>query len=103
METKRPLRPNPLCGKCRSNLIHGAKFKKNDPWMALEVTSLLTLLTLALKNNNFLIKYGNDAFGVERIPCLGCFLPKDMTAIIKIAKDTRSILAVKEYGEKDLN
>lgn len=100
---KRPVRPNPMCGQCRSNLIHGAKFKQKDPWVALEVTTLLTLLTISLDDKKFLIKYGNDVYGVEKIPCLGCFLPNHFKNIIQIAKQTRKIEAVKAYGDKLIN
>lgn len=97
---KRPVRPNPMCGQCRSNLIHGAKFRQTDPWMALEVATLLTLLNLALDEKNFHIKYGNDVYGVEKIPCLGCFIPEHFKNIIQVAKQTRKIEAVKAYGDK---
>lgn len=96
---KKTLRPKSLCEKCRTSLIHGAKYKRHDPWMALEVTSLLTLINLALKDNKFLIKYGNDAMAINRISCLGCFLPDKLKEIIKIAKETRDLAKIKAFGE----
>lgn len=98
-EERKTLRPRQLCEQCRSNLIHGAKFKQKDPWMALEIASLLTLINMALTDNKYLIKYGNDVMGVNQIYCLGCFLPEKFKKIIKVAKDTRSIKAVKALGE----
>lgn len=94
-----PVKPNPLCEKCRSNLIHGAKFKRQDPWMALEIASLLTLINIALVTRKFHVVYGGDPYSISKIKCLGCYLPENMKEIIKIAKDTRDIVKVKEYGE----
>ena len=98
-EEKKPLKPNSLCSKCRSNLIHGAKFRQSDPWMALEVTTLLSLINVTLEKRKFHIAYGGDVENIEKIKCLGCYNPDEFLAMTKIAKDTRDILKVKEYGE----
>lgn len=100
MSDMKTLRPRSLCEECRSRLIHGAKFKPKDPWMALEIASLLTLINFALDDNKYHIKYGNDISGINQIYCLGCFLPNRLREIIKTAKKTRSIESVKSLYEK---
>ena len=98
-DEKRVLKPNSLCGQCRHNLIIGARFKESDPWMALELGTVLSLITITCNKNKFHIAYGGDVYNIEKIKCLGCYNPEEMKAITKIAKDTRSIEKVKEYGE----
>lgn len=96
-DEKKPLKPNSLCSKCRSNLIHGAKFRQSDPWMALEVT--LSLINVALEKRKFHIAYGGQVENIEKIKCLGCYNPEELATMTKIAKDTRDILKIKEFGE----
>lgn len=98
-EEKPTIKPKPLCYPCRYNLIQGAKYKKTDPWMTLEIVSTLTLVNVALKDNKFLIKYGNDVMGINRIQCLGCFLPDTLKKIIDVAKTTRDMEKIKAIGE----
>lgn len=98
-QEKKPIKPNPLCYPCRYSLIRGAKFKESDPWMALEIGTLLTLINITLKKKKFHIAYAGDVENIERIKCLGCYLPDDLKEIIKIAKETRSIESVKSFGE----
>lgn len=99
-EKREPVKPKSLCNNCRSDLIHGSKFKQTDPWMALEITALLTLMNVALKDNKFLIKYGNDVYGINRIECLGCFIPLTLEKIISVAKKTRDLGKVKAIGDE---
>ena len=95
-EKKEPVKPNSFCGNCRSKLIHKSKFKPSDPWMALEIAALLICVNAALKDNRFLIKYGNDVYGINRISCLGCFLPAKIDHIIKVASTTKDIGKIKD-------
>jgi hypothetical protein len=99
-DEKQPLKPNSLCSKCRSNLIHGAKYRQADPWMALEVTALLTLVNVTLKSNKFHIQYGGDLYQIERIKCLSCYQPEAFQRIIEVAKETRDLTKVKAIGEE---
>ena len=99
-EKKEPVRPNPLCHQCRSNLIHKAKYKQTDPWMALEITSMLTLMNVALKSKKFHIQYGGDVYEISKIKCLGCYHPETLERIIKVAKETRDLKQIKAIGEE---
>lgn len=90
----------PMCERHRSELIHGAKFKMGDPWMALEVVSQLALVQATLADKKYLIKYSNDPMGINRVGCLACFSPKIFKEIIDVAKKTRDIGEVKKIGER---
>lgn len=80
------IKPKPLCDRCRSNLIHKSKFKMTDPWMALEMATMLVLARNVLDDKKYLIKYGSDVEGINRIECLGCFLPDTLNKVIEVAK-----------------
>lgn len=99
-DNKEPVKPNPLCPKCRSNLIHRAKYKESDPWMALEITAMLTLMNVAFKSNKFHIQYGGDVYEISKIKCLGCYQPDTLERIIKVEKDTRDLSKIKAIGEE---
>ncbi len=99
-DEKKPVKPNSLCPQCRSNLIHGARFRQSDPWMALEITALLTLMTVALKSNKFHIQYGGDVYQIEKIKCLSCYQPETFKRIIDVAKKTRDLEQVKAIGDE---
>ena len=94
-----PIKPNSLCDRCRYKLIHKAKYKKTDPWMALEITSLLVLVRKTLDDKRFLIKYGNDPHSISKVPCLGCFLPDTLNTIIEVAKG-KDLTKVKELADE---
>lgn len=98
-EKKEPVKPKPLCYPCRYKLIQGAGYKQTDPWMTLEIVATLTLVNCALKDNRFLIKYGNDVYGVNRIQCLGCFMPQTLNKIRQVAKETRDMEKIKAIGD----
>lgn len=97
-EERITIKPKSLCDHCRSKLVHKAKFKKTDPWMALEMTTVLVLVQKALSDKKFLIKYGNDVEGINRIDCLGCFLPDMLNKIIETAK-SKDLEKVKALGD----
>lgn len=85
-EEKITLKPKKLCEHCRSKLIHKSKFKKSDPWMSLEIMTTMVLISKAMSDKKFLIKYGNDVEGINKIDCLGCFVPEILNSVIETAK-----------------
>lgn len=97
-ENKITLKPKPLCERCRSKLVHKAKFKKTDPWMALEISAMMVLVQRVIKDKNYLIKYGNDIEAINRIDCLGCFIPGVLNEIIETAKgkDLHKVQSLKD-------
>lgn len=97
------IKPKTMCERCRSNLIHKSKFKMNDSWMSLEMMCTLLLVTKALNENKYHIKYGNDPEGINKIQCLGCFLPDKLNDVIKIAKEDKTLGKLKEEVEKARN
>lgn len=99
-DEKKPLKPNSMCPQCRANLIHGAKYRQADPWMALEVTALLTLVNVTLKSNKFHIQYAGELYNIEKIKCLACYQPEAFQRIIKVAKETRDLAKVKAIGDE---
>lgn len=97
-DEKITIKPKPLCYPCRYKLMHKAKFKQTDPWMALEIMATMVLVQNALVDKKYLIKYGNDVEGINRIECLSCFLPDMMKKIIEAAKG-KDLEKVKALGE----
>lgn len=98
-EDKKTIAPKPLCKKCRVKIVHGSKFKESDPWMALEIASTLALVRKTLDSKNYLIKYGNDVTGINRIECLGCFSPDVVELIIETAKVDKDVSKIKAMSE----
>jgi len=97
---KKTIKPKTMCYPCRYKLVHKSKFKKTDPWMSLEMMCTLMLVTRALRDNKFLIKYGNDVEGINNIQCLGCFLPKVMDEVITMAKEDKTLTKLKAEIDK---
>lgn len=99
MSDEKPIMMPSFCDEHRSKLIHGAKFKPHDPWMALEIASQLAMFQVILADNNFHIKYGGDAHAISRVGCMACFANKTFKQLIKVAKKNKDIGDIKKFGE----
>ena len=88
-----------FCEYHRSRLVHGAKFREKDPWMALEVASQIAMLQAIMVSNTFHIKFGGDVEKIQNVGCLACFENKTFKQLVKIAKKNKSIKDIKEFGD----
>lgn len=96
------IKPAQMCYPHRYELVHKAKFKEHDPWMALEISATLALTQAALAENKYHIKYGSDPEMIGNVGCLACFCPNVFKKIVATAKEHKRgdfIAEIKKIGD----
>lgn len=105
-EPQKQIKAPQMCEKHRALLIHGTKFKKNDPWQILEVVSTIVLLQAASSQKVTHDKIGDDFTKIETIGCLACWCPDVFSKIVRMVKGQKKVEQfapmLKKYGESFL-
>jgi len=89
----------PLCQTHRSLLIHGARYKKTDPWMALEIATQAVLFQGATCEKVIYEKLGGDITKLPDLGCLACLCPDKFSLIVEVAK-TKNLDAIAALGKQ---
>ena len=80
-----------MCENHRSLLIHGTRFKKNDPWQMLEVVANIVLFQAASANSLTHEKIGNDISKLQDLGCLACYSPDVFSKVVRMAKGVKKV------------
>lgn len=97
-ERRPQIRVPDLCPTHLSLLVHGAGYRKSDPWQALVLVAQIALLRGAAADPAIRFRCDDDLSRISDLGCLGCQKPDCFGEIVEVAK-SHDLDAVKRLGE----